>query len=71
MSVIDSCDDRYEYEYKQGYKQGQTDAVERVADLVRCFVKEWNKENCKRISYVASDELISYIRVRIKEQRND
>lgn len=49
----------------------RAEAVEEAAVLIRQFTREWNMTNHKRISYIASDELISYLRNHIKEQSND
>lgn len=48
----------------------RAEAVEEAAVLIRQFTREWNMTNHKRISYIASDELISYLRNHMKEQSN-
>lgn len=45
----------------------QVDTLLQVEELIRAFTKEWNKESTKRVSRVAMDELISYLRVNMKE----
>lgn len=47
----------------------KAEIVEEAAALIRQFTKEWNMENHKRISYIASDELISYLRVHIRDAK--
>lgn len=56
--------------YVDGLEKGRADAVEEAAVLIRQFTREWNMTNHKRISYIASDELISYLRNHMKEQSN-
>lgn len=69
-----SCDDcvsrMVAEHYAEHDKQIRTEAVEEAAVLIRQFTREWNMTNHKRISYIASDELISYLRNHMKEQSN-
>lgn len=49
----------------------QVDTLLQVEELIRAFTKEWNKESTKRVSRVAMDELISYLRVNMKERTDE
>ena len=53
-----------------GYELGETDALLQTEELIRQFTKEWNKESAKRVSRVAMDELISFLRVHLKEKKD-
>lgn len=48
--------------YTKGYEDGGTDAEERIIGIIDEFVRIWNHENSRKISYLAKNELVEHIR---------